>query len=123
VIDAYVSVVQLIFLGVLCSGLHWIVARSEIMRPLWSRASGALGMLLACAGCSGFWLGLLLGAVGLRPLRFGIDVLAFGHFVDTMVTGVLGTFVTPVFEGMLLWGLERSAIRALGDDGEAGPGE
>jgi hypothetical protein len=110
-IDVYVSLTQLFFLGVLCAGAHWILGRSEIARPVWSRARGALAALLACAGCSGFWLGMLLALIGLRPFCTGWLV------ADTIAGGVLGTFVTPVFEGVLLWGLDRSAIRDTGDDG------
>lgn len=107
---AYLSVVQLIFLGVIAAGAHWIVARSEIARPLWSRAGGRLGDLLACAGCSGFWLGLGLGFVGLRP--FCTDHL----LLDVLITGILGTWVTPVFETLLLWGLRGSALEDEGAD-------
>jgi len=96
---------QLVLLGIVCAATHWLVARSEIARPLWSRAPGVLGRLLACAGCSGFWLGGVAWTLGIRvtPLdaRYGGLALAM----------VLGTFVTPIFEGMLMWGLYASAVQ------------
>lgn len=111
-LNVYVSVVQLVFLGILTAGAHWIVGRSKIAKPLWSRASGWLGALLACAGCSGFWLGIALGAVGVRPLCIGGGGVV-GTIATIIVTGILGTWVTPVFEAVLLWGLRESAIAEL----------
>ena len=104
----YASIVQLVFLGVLCAGVHWLIARSRIAEPLWSRARGVLAELLECAGCSGFWIGLGLGALGLRPLCI-VGGLA-GDPIAAVISGILGVFVTPIFEAVLLWGLERSAI-------------
>lgn len=95
---------ELLILAVLTATLHWLIARAEITRPIWSRASGGIDKLLRCAGCSGFWLGLGLGIIGLRPIDSGIVV------ADVAVTGLLSVFFTPVFEAVLIWGLERSAI-------------
>lgn len=100
---------QLVLLGVLCAATHWLVARSEIARPLWSRATGWLGKLLACAGCSGFWLGSAAWSLGVRvtPLDARHGGLA--------ISMILGTFITPVFEGLLLWGLRESAIHTTAE--------
>lgn len=93
---------NLVVLGLLTASTHWLVARSEIARPLWSRTRGWLGRLLACAGCSGWWLGLGYGALGLRPVSHG--------WRGIVLAGVLGTILTPIFEALLLWGLRETAI-------------
>jgi hypothetical protein len=107
------DVQQLVVLGMLSAAIHWVVARSGIGRPLWSRAHGWLASLLACAGCSGTWIGLGLAAVGLRPVSIWSAEAASPWWVvvtELCVASLLATFLTPVFEGVLLWGLERSAI-------------
>jgi hypothetical protein len=100
------DVSHLVLLGMLAAALHWLVARAEITRPLWSRIKGRAGHLLACAGCSGFWMGLGLGFLGIRP------VLTGAVWLDIPFAGLLALFLTPVFEGALLWGLDASAIQA-----------
>jgi hypothetical protein len=95
----------LVLLGFLCSSIHWIVARSWITMPLWSRARGIFAKLLACASCTGFWLGLGLGAAGLRPVVSSWPIEILG-------AGLLGVFVTPVFEAVMLWGLAMTAIES-----------
>lgn len=102
---------QLALLGVLTSSAHWLVARSEIARPLWSRARGWLGKLLACPACSGWWLGLAVHAGGLHAVEVsnaGTGAVAVGFLLH----GLLGTWLTPVAEAVLLWGLATSAIDA-----------
>jgi hypothetical protein len=93
---------DLVVLGLLTSSTHWLVARSEIARPLWSRTRGWLAKLLACAGCSGWWLGLGYGVLGLRPVSHG--------WRGIVLAGVLGTILTPIFEAILIWGLDETAI-------------
>lgn len=104
---------QLTALALLSSALHWLIARSEIMRPLWSRARGKLADLLACAGCSGWWIGLGLGLGGLQPITDASIV------VNVLTSGLFGVFLTPVAEGVLLWGLAVSAIEREGADAVA----
>jgi hypothetical protein len=97
-----VDLSKLLLLGLLCASTHWLVARSEIAKPLWSRARGFLSRLLRCPACSGCWLGFGYVAVGLRPLGNG--------FIAGFATVVLAAILTPVFEGVMLWGLRESAI-------------
>lgn len=92
----------LVFFGLLSAGIHWLVARSTIAKPLWSRATGLLDELLRCAGCSGWWVGLGLWACGVRPVEGGVR--------GFLLTGVLGAALTPIVEAGLLWGLTRSAV-------------
>lgn len=119
------DIAQLVLLGILCASVHWLIARSEIFRPFWSRTRGWLASLLACAGCSGFWLGAICGVTNIAvPVGFsaanGPTWLGLGLLIaQTFITGVIGVFVTPIFGGLLLWGLETSALRVDGDDDEA----
>lgn len=95
---------QASLLGILSAALHWLVARSRIAKPIWSRAKGLTNDLLRCPACSGFWLGLGLGAVGIAPMTTGIYPLDVGS------AGVLAMFLTPVAEGVMVWGLAMSAV-------------
>ncbi len=105
---------QLFLLGLLSAAIHWLVARSEIARPLWSRAHGWLDKLLRCPACSGFWLcgGITWG--GVHPL---VDAPLWKEIV---VGALCGIFLTPIFEGVLVWGLRESAIEAPIDDAQTG---
>lgn len=100
---------QLLLFGIVCAALHWLLARAEITKPLWSRAKGALDRLLRCAGCSGWWLGGFVYALGLHPF-------ARTGWWNVITAGILGAFVTPVFEGLLMWGLERTAVHDEDED-------
>lgn len=93
---------HLFLLGLLCAALHWLVARSVIAKPLWSRATGKWDELLRCPACSGFWIANGLWTLGVRPLGDG--------FLTVFLTGALGAILTPVFEATMLWGLERTAV-------------
>jgi len=95
---------RLILLGILSSSLHWLIARAGITKFWWSRIKGFGAKLLECPACSGFWIGLGFGMLGIGlPLfeRFWLNVLG---------NGFVCLFLTPVFEGFLLWGLSLSAI-------------
>jgi hypothetical protein len=105
----------LVVLGLLAATIHWIVARAKITRWFWSLgwwpAPGSIASglvkelfagLLACAACSGFWIGLGLGRVGVQPIGHGV--------VGVLCSGLLGVVVTPVVEGVLLWGLSATRL-------------
>lgn len=115
------NVTWLLLLGLLTSTTHWLLARAEISRPFWSRLYGGFDKLARCAGCSGFWLGLGAGALGLQPVTFVLaaptaaDKLA-ATLLGAFLSGVLAVWLTPVFESALLWGLERSALPPFEED-------
>lgn len=94
---------QLVVLTLLGAPTHWLIARSQAMRWLWSRAGWWDG-LFKCAACSGFWIGLAASAHGLTPVTWGWPVL------DQVTTAVLSMLFTPVVEGVMLWGLYASAM-------------
>lgn len=111
---------DILLLAVLSAALHWLVARAEITRPLWSRARGWLAKLLACPACSGFWIGCGLTIVGIQaaaPFALGRPGDATFAIATILANGLLAMFLTPVFEAILLWGLAVSGIEA--DDDQA----
>jgi hypothetical protein len=93
-------------LAILASALHWLFARATITRGFWGAIwlPAQLDSLLKCPACSGFWIGLSLGAADFRPL-------VTGHWwVDVPVAGICAMWGVPVAEGVMLWGLDRSKI-------------
>lgn len=94
---------QLFLLGVLSSTLHWLIARAEITRPLWSRTTGFVDKLLRCPSCSGFWISGALTLAGIEPV-------AGPWWMCAPVNAVLGTFLTPVFQAVHLWALKRVSM-------------
>jgi hypothetical protein len=93
-------------LGVLTATVHWIIARSKIMQWLWGAQwlPNFLDQLLRCPACSGFWLGLGCGWLGIQPLHIGPPWLA------VVAAGLAGIFTTPLTEAALLWGLKYSQV-------------
>lgn len=108
---------QLVILGLLSASLHWIVGRSKLAQPLWSRARGWFGALLSCPACSGFWLGLGLGAAGARPVG-GLSHRWHDAAAIT-VAGLLAVVITPMVEAVFLLALQHSAVPEMPPD----PGE
>jgi hypothetical protein len=94
-------------LGILAGTLHWLIARATVTRSFWGALwlPGWLDSLLRCAACSGFWIGIGLGCAGLRPLATSHTLL------NVLVAGVAGMWLTPVTEGVLLWGLSATKMR------------
>lgn len=100
---------QAVMLGLLCAASHWLIARSEAMRWFWGRMHGMPDRLLRCAACSGWWLAMIFQALGVQPFS-GWPPATF------ICTNLLALFLTPVFEGMLLWGLDASSMPAPDED-------
>ncbi len=94
---------KLVMLGITATAAHWIIGRSSIAKPFWSRLRGFPDKLVRCAGCSGVWLGAGLGAIGLRPTESTIGL-------DVAIAALAGAFTVPVLEPYLLRGLAESAI-------------
>jgi hypothetical protein len=118
---------QLVLLALLGTAIHWIVARSQIMKWFWDLRwwprvrivqnkvtvdEGLLATplynftagLLACTACAGWWLGLSAGLLRIRPLELG------SAWLDILGSGLAGVVVVPILEGVLIWGLEASHI-------------
>lgn len=102
---------QLTIFGLLLASIHWLVARAEITRWFWENAPRPLDALLRCPACSGFWLGAALSPV-IHPITWERPWRAI------VLNMLLGTFVTPVFEAIMLWGLARTAINEAPDEQE-----
>ncbi len=99
------NIQHLLLLGMLSASLHWVLARAEITRFAWSRAPRWLDKLLRCPACSGWWLGVLFGVLGVCPVQ-----IAESRAGEFACAGLLAIWLTPVFETCLLWGLEHSAV-------------
>ncbi len=97
-------VADLFLVGILSAAIHWLIARSYVFEWFWGRTRGFLEKLLACAACSGFWIGIALGLGGIRPI-IGVD-----WWAQVAGAGFLALYLTPVFEGVLVWGLNASAL-------------
>lgn len=95
-----------VILAILASALHWLIARASITEWFWSARwlPDFAYDLLECPACSGFWIGLGLGAAGCRPLVTGC------WWADTLLAGIGAMWGVPVAEAVMLWGLERSRI-------------
>jgi hypothetical protein len=93
-------------LSVLAAALHWLVARASITKRFWDAIwlPERIDALLKCPACSGFWLGLWLGAEGIRPMVTGYV------WVDVPLAGIAAMFGVPVAEGLMLWGLRETKI-------------
>lgn len=112
---------QLALLALLATALHWLVARSQIMRWFWnlrwwpvarndygealppSALRELFSDLLACAACSGFWLGLVIG-LRVHPLHLG------PWWLDWFGAGLAGVVTVPILEGALIWSLRTTHI-------------
>jgi hypothetical protein len=95
-----------VFLAIFCATVHWLVARAKITMWFWDAMwlPDSINRLLTCAACSGFWIGLGFGALGVRPL-------VTGHWwLDVIAAGTAAMYATPVAEAVMLWGLDRSKI-------------
>jgi len=103
---------QVALFAIICASTHWFIARSKIMRWFWGRATGSLAELLECPACSGFWIGLLLDVTGVSPLG------PPEKLTDPLLSGVLGLYLSPLAEALLVWGIEKSAVYE--DDPPAG---
>lgn len=96
----------LLTLGIITATIHWIVARSKIMKWFWNAIwlPKRVNQLLECPACSGFWLGIAVGMLGVTPLTAG------SWWFELPAAGIAGTFATPVLQAVLLWGLKQSEI-------------
>ena len=115
---------QLALLAVLCTAMHWLLARSAIMKWFWGlrwwpqtrndygetvpSANNAIREfftdLLACTACAGWWLSLGAGLLGIWPLRLG------PAWINVLGAGLAGVVVVPILEGALIWGLRTTRI-------------
>jgi hypothetical protein len=93
-------------LAVLAAALHWLIARAQITKRFWDARwlPGMLSDLLECPACSGFWIGLGFGTLGVRPLITGHT------WLDIVAAGVSAMYGTPLAEAVLIWGLDKSKI-------------
>ncbi len=99
---------SLLLLGILSASIHWLLARAHATAWFWSRLSGWPAVLVACPSCSGFWIGLGLGGLGVTPVETVAGPV--GRLAAIIISAILAMFLTPVFQAVMLWGLEKTAI-------------
>lgn len=103
--------------GVIVWGLAYIVTQSSIILPLRLfvlKRSNFLGALIFCPACSSFWIGVLLGALGLYgpPLA----PLSVSWLESALISTVLGYFWGTYFGDP--HGYTKAAYSVLGRDEE-----
>ena len=108
-----------ILYALVSTALYYIIGRAGITRPIWSRYPKWLDKLVSCAACSGFWIGLGVGAAGAWAGRPYFDIPGRSPLA-VLVAGLVAMVTTPV----LYWLLETAVIATLlqPDDGPSSPG-
>lgn len=124
----------LALLALLATAIHWLFARSAIMKWFWDlrwwpttqgkvySSTGVIGRvdgsaptwnnalrelfsgLLACTACAGFWLGIGAGLLHIWPLALGPG------WLNVLGSGLAGIVTVPILEGALIWGLNTTRI-------------
>lgn len=92
-----------VLLAILSAAIHWLIARSKIAQPIWSRTRGWFASLLACPACSGFWIGCALTATGIKAV-------VLPTIASIIANGLLALFLTPIAEAVFMWGLQVSSM-------------
>lgn len=100
----------LLIFGLYCTGVYYLLARARITRWLWSRLDSvpAVGELLRCPACAGFWIGL-----GMSHAYAPMDHWCWGYAPCALFAvhcGVLGMVLTAVIFGLMRWGLNVAAV-------------
>lgn len=106
----------LIAFAALVTFLYYIGARAEVTRFAWERYPDRLDKLARCPACSGFWIGLAVGARWDFPswTMHGPDILPY--WVTAMLWGgVWGLLLTPVGMWILKRALEATSVGDFDD--------
>ena len=80
------------YVFVACIGLTLIITQSKIIAPIRNfveARSEKLGELINCSMCTGFWVGLLMGAV----YSYDIFVISFGSSLFSWLVSIVGNLL------------------------------
>lgn len=95
------SFASLILYSMLTSTLYYLLVKATITEFLWSRYPEWLDDFLACAACSGFWYGLLVGVMG-----FALDLSFLGlpgrAWYTIPLVGACSIVWTPLVSALML---------------------
>ena len=95
----------LVLYALLTASVWYLLARARITAPLWSRYPKRVAILVDCASCCGFYLGIIVSAA----LQENIFFLAGGAWTTHVVVGLLAIVWTP-----LVASLHQAAMYSLG---------
>jgi hypothetical protein len=104
---------SLILYSLLTSAAFYLGSRAKITQPIWSRYPPAFARFMDCAACTGFWYGLVFGA--LLGAYLPIGGIPMGWYV--LVVAMCSIVTTPIVAGFMQAGFERlgSAVPDEGD--------
>jgi hypothetical protein len=93
----------------LCTAAHYLLARAMITQFLWNRYPERVDRFFLCAACSGFWYGLIAGAIGGRlKLSFlGLDGQAW---YTPPVVALCAMVWTPILADLQITALLRLGV-------------
>ena len=105
----------------LTTAAYYLGSRAMITRPIWSLYPPRLAAFMDCPSCSGFWYGLIVGAIGCGGLGLpflGLDTL---QLYTPLAVALCSMVWTPVLAAIQHTAFERlgSAVMGPDDDGPA----
>jgi hypothetical protein len=93
---------------VACTVAHYLLARAEITRWLWSRFPPWFDRWASCAACSGTWIGAALSFYVTPPSVGG------GHLIERILWGAAwGLYLTPLGTWALVATLRAIAVEVV----------
>lgn len=101
------------------TALYYLASRAKLTHALWSRYPKWLEYWVLCAACLGFWLGVVLGALG-RVLELDFLSLAGDAWYTPVVVGLCTMVWTPILARHMV---EGWMVLLTTDDDEEPPDE
>jgi hypothetical protein len=89
----------IILYPLLTTALYYLASQALITEFLWSHYPPKLDSFMSCPACTGFWYGLLCGALGwwLRLPYLGLDPR---HFATPVLIGLSSIVWTPLLSNL-----------------------
>ncbi|MGH7178283.1 MAG: hypothetical protein ACREJC_12960 [Tepidisphaeraceae bacterium] len=103
--------------ALITAALFYLGSRALITRWLWSRYPPGFAKFMDCAACSGFWYGLIVGAIDTWGIKVGPQVFGREWYAPVIVA-LCSVVWTPIVAGYMQLGFERLGS-VVEDDGEA----
>ena len=83
------------YVFIACIGLTLIITQSQIFEPvrrLLESKSEKLGELINCSMCTGFWVGLMIGAI----YSYDIIVVSFGTSLFSWIISIIANLLVSL---------------------------
>jgi len=100
--------------SLLTSAAFYLGSRAKITAFVWSRYPRKLASFMDCAACTGFWYGLVFGA--LLSAYLPIGSIPGGVYV--IVVALCSIVTTPIVAGLMQAGFERLGSAISDDESE-----